>query len=72
MCIAYHPGMTIRTTDMDTAAIHRALRELISEGLGAEPGPGGRMELRGVTVAVEIKLDEVVLELPSGGTGDRP
>lgn len=64
MCIAYHRGMTIRMAGMDTAAIHRALRELISEGLGAEPGPGSRMELRGVTVAVEIKLDQVVLELP--------
>lgn len=58
--------MTKHTTGMDTAAIHRALRELIADGLGAEPTPGLRVQLQGVTVELNVKLEQVVLELPAG------
>ena len=49
---------------MDTGAIYRALRELIADGLGAQPASGVRVQLQGVTVEVQVKCEQVVLELP--------
>lgn len=49
---------------MDIVMLQRTLRELLAAGLGAEGAHGMRVQLHGVTVELQVKLDRVELELP--------
>ena len=53
---------------MDVVTIQRALRDLIADGLGAESERGLRVQLHGVTVELQVKMERVELELPDTRT----